>query len=341
MLRRALTLRVKIRPRGGQRPAQAYRECTCSRRRRLGAVGAAAALVLLAVAIPAGHAARTGGAPSLTAVAKSDGTVHATWTLPAGTIGEEFIYDTSDHLANIGQFANPGDVGCGLDNWCWPARGAPLYCYFVLYHDRTGDCPGHLDVADKQTSIVVGPLAKGTYYLQVTSMDQCVAESGPCPEPWEYWSNVVTVNVNPAKSGGSSGGGPPAPVRLGRQDRRQDRRHRARLVYAHGDGHPRGRHDGADEERSARPRRPSYAAMDRRRTSRSMTASSSSTASQPRLRGATPAAAWTVDSGQAYYPGTTGRTSTMCSRAVSPRPSCAATVARWSRSAAAATSSPP
>jgi len=174
-------------------------------------IAASAALAVAALSVAAGPrpvaAARAAGPPQLHAVARPDGTVHATWTVPPGTKMEEFLYDTSDHLANIGRFANPGDAGCGLDNWCWPERGTPLYCYFVLYHDRTGDCPGHADLGDKQTSIDIGPLKKGTYYLQVTSMDQCVGETGPCPSPDEYWSNVFTISVNPTKGGGGSSGG--------------------------------------------------------------------------------------------------------------------------------------
>ena len=178
-------------------------------RRRLGAFGAAvAALALLAVVIPAGQAARTGGAPSLTAVAQPDGTVHATWTLPAGTIGEELIYDQTGAQADTGTLA-AGAYGCGsVDTWCWPARGVPLKCYFLHSHGDGAPCPGDIDIGNTQTTLDTDPLTVGqTYYFQILSMDACVGETSPCPAPWQYWSNLVAVKIVKTASAPSTGSG--------------------------------------------------------------------------------------------------------------------------------------
>jgi len=168
---------------------------------------AAFALTAFTTASPARSAYRSGGAPPhLTAVSTADGAIHATWTVPQGEMMEEFLYDPSGTTAPTAGLGS--DNSCALDSWCWPGNGVPLYCYFPLYHDRTGDCVGHEDIGNTQESLDTDPLTVGkTYYVQVSSMDQCVGESAPCPWPYEYYSNVVPVKITKSsKPGGSSGG---------------------------------------------------------------------------------------------------------------------------------------
>ena len=178
--------------------------------RRLTLVLTLAALTvfaLTAIATPARSAARSGGTPPhLTAVSTADGAIHATWTVPQGEMMEEFLYDPSGATAPTAGLGS--DNSCPADSWCWPGNGVPLYCYFPLYHDRTGDCAGHDDLGNTQESFDTDPLTVGqTYYVQVSSMDQCVGESGPCPWPNEYYSNVVPVKITKSsKPGGGSGG---------------------------------------------------------------------------------------------------------------------------------------
>jgi len=156
--------------------------------------------------LPAAHA--SGGAPpQLTAVSTADGSIHATWKVPANEKMEEFLYDPSSRQTPPGTFDSNG--ACQpMDSWCWQGNGTPLYCYYPLYHDRTGDCAGHFDLGDKQASLDTDPLPVGhTYYVQVSAMDQCVGESSPCDWPYEYYSNVVKVTITKSKSGGKGGSG--------------------------------------------------------------------------------------------------------------------------------------
>lgn len=189
-------------------------------RRVLGFLFAAVLLTAAGSAAPSQAALTTGGSPPvLTVTVNADGSLHATWKVPAGEHMMEFLYDDASGsggaLTPVAAATPPtyagGNPGCAYDTWCWPEQGIPLYCYAVLYHDRTGDCPGHSDLGNAQNSFDTAPLRVGeTYYVQVTSMDACVADGGPCPYPYEYWSNVVKiVDKPPAKSaggGGASGG---------------------------------------------------------------------------------------------------------------------------------------
>ena len=172
--------------------------------------------VLLAVAgaaAPSQAAPTSGGSPPVLSVTvNADGSLHATWAVPAGEKMEEFLYDDpadyGGRLADVGTPIAPtyagGSPGCARDTWCWPEQGVPLYCYFPVYQpDVAGDCPGHFDLGDTEDSYDTEPLQVGaTYYVQVTSMDTCDAG---CAYPDEYWSNVVTIVDNPpAKRGGGT-----------------------------------------------------------------------------------------------------------------------------------------
>ncbi len=180
--------------------------------RRFSLIVALAALTAVVITAGSTAARRSGGVPPhLVAVSAADGSIHATWQVPAGEKMEEFLYDTSSKPAPL---ASPGgNNACDPESWCWPGNGTPLYCYYPVYHDRTGDCAGHFDVGDHQASFDSSPLTAGkTYYVQVSSMDACVAVSTPCDWPYEYYSNIVPVTIKVTKSktgggGGSSGSG--------------------------------------------------------------------------------------------------------------------------------------
>ena len=288
---------------------------------RLLILAAATGVFAAVLAVSAGPqrvaAARAAGPPQLAVTVKSDGSLHATWTLPSGTKGEEFLWDTSDRMTPVGTFTDPSNPSsCGMDSWCWPARGVPLYCYAVLYHDQTGDCVGHEDIGDTQTEIDTDPLAKGTYYVQVTSMDSCAGEEGvSCSYPEEYWSNVVAVTVNPSKSSGGSSGGNSAGNSAGNSGGNSGgssggkTRGTARVSFTHtvtvthADGTKTQTKSvvlvPGDVVRSyGNPTHISVAdgqlVIDRN--------------SQLAYMGNDPAPVWTVRSGQAYYSGTSGRT---------------------------------
>ncbi|HYA45414.1 MAG TPA: FecR domain-containing protein, partial [Acidimicrobiales bacterium] len=90
-------------------------------------------------------------------------------------------------------------------SWCYPDQGDPLYCYAALYQNETGDCPGHFDLANDQTSYDTDPLqAGGTYFVQVSVANQCLGQ-GNCPDTTGtgvsynplYYSNVVQIVDNP------------------------------------------------------------------------------------------------------------------------------------------------
>ena len=226
--------------------------------RRFSLIVALTALAAFILTAGSTAARKSGGAPPhLVAVSAANGSIHATWQVPAGEKMEEFLYDSSSKPAPP---ASPGDNNaCDPESWCWPGNGTPLYCYYPVYHDRTGDCVGHFDLGDKQASFDTDPLTVGkTYYVQVSSMDACVAVSTPCDWPYEYYSNIVPVTIKVTKSktgggGGTSGSGGSSLRRI--EVERQGERHRARLVHEDGHGHSCGRLHRADEEHRARRRR--------------------------------------------------------------------------------------
>jgi len=143
--------------------------------------------------------------PNLSVTVNPDGSLHATWNMQ-GQIGLEFLYDTPQatdgRLTPTSSFVDCGNgevACCPNDTWCWASQGVPLYCYYVLYQDRTGDCPGHSDLADAQTIYDTDPLQVGdTYFVQVLVADSCFGSDTRCPmtQPL-YWSNVVQIFDNP------------------------------------------------------------------------------------------------------------------------------------------------
>ena len=172
-----------------------------------------AVLLVSVLAVSAAGAARTGSqAPVLKVTSNADGSLHATWTMPAGEVGMEFLFDAATSAGgNGGKLEDVGTLHtneygyqvCDLDHWCYPGRGVPLYCYDVLYHYKIGaaDCPGHQDIGDTQTSLDTQPLTNGaTYWVQVTTMDTCNGSPVNCPSPSEWWSNLVEVVAKVTKS---------------------------------------------------------------------------------------------------------------------------------------------
>ena len=143
--------------------------------------------------------------PNLTVTVNPDGSLHATWNM-AGQDAMEFLYDTTQATDGRLTPTSPlvecgnGTMGCCPPNsWCWTSQGVPLYCYWVLYENRTGDCPGHSDLADAQTTYDTDPLQVGdTYFVQVVVADSCLVDETNCPmtQPL-YWSNVVQIVDNP------------------------------------------------------------------------------------------------------------------------------------------------
>ncbi|HVS84147.1 MAG TPA: hypothetical protein VHD91_00785 [Gaiellaceae bacterium] len=174
----------------------------------------------LATTASAGSARSAGSTPPvLTVTSNADGSLHATWTMPAGEVGMEFLYDSSagsgGKLEQIGHLGTNEDgytvcLPSDREHWCYPERGDPLYCYDVLYHYGDGDCPGHQDIGDTQTSLDTEPLTNGaTYWVQVVTWDTCNGSPTNCPYPQEWWSNLVqvTAKVTPSSGGGSKGSG--------------------------------------------------------------------------------------------------------------------------------------
>ncbi len=162
----------------------------------------AATLSALSLSVPPASADVV---PNLTVTVNPDGSLHATWNMQ-GQIGEEFLYDTTQatdgRLAVTSPLVECSDGTtdcCPGDDWCWTSQGVPLYCYWVLYENRTGDCPGHSDLADAQTTFDTDPLQVGdTYFVQVMVADSCFGADTRCPmtQPL-YWSNVVQIVDNP------------------------------------------------------------------------------------------------------------------------------------------------
>ena len=162
----------------------------------------AATLSALSLSVPPASADVV---PNLTVTVNPDGSLHATWNMQ-GQIGEEFLYDTPQgtdgRLAPTSSFVDcgNGEVACCPNNtWCWTTQGVPLYCYWVLYENRTGDCPGHSDLADAQTTFDTYPLQVGdTYFVQVLVADSCFG-ADTCSGGGQplYWSNVVQIVDNP------------------------------------------------------------------------------------------------------------------------------------------------
>ncbi|HYA45215.1 MAG TPA: hypothetical protein VED59_06390 [Acidimicrobiales bacterium] len=161
----------------------------------------------LSVAVPSASADEQ---PDLSVTVNPDGSLHATWTMAADQDAYEFLYDTSS--ATNGRLTPAGTLSTDEDgvpiclpdgSWCWPANGDPLYCYYVLYNSRTGDCPGHFDLGDADTSYDTDPLQVGeTYYVQVFVANHCFTEDtcqapGENWDPYYYWSNVVQIVDNP------------------------------------------------------------------------------------------------------------------------------------------------
>ena len=106
----------------------------------------AATLSTLSLSVPPASADVV---PNLSVTVNPDGSLHATWNMQ-GQIGLEFLYDTPQatdgRLTPTSSFVDCGNgevACCPNDTWCWASQGVPLYCYYVLYQDRTGDCPGH------------------------------------------------------------------------------------------------------------------------------------------------------------------------------------------------------
>ena len=149
--------------------------------------------------------------PVLSVSVNPDGSLHATWTMASDQVAYEFLYDTATGSGGkltpteALQQCSDGTMNCCQpDTWCYAAQGVPLYCYYVLYNDRTGDCPGHFDLADSDTSYDTGPLTAGsTYYVQVLVYNECFS-AGNCTSEnfnlYAYWSNVVQLTDNPPAS---------------------------------------------------------------------------------------------------------------------------------------------
>jgi len=168
----------------------------------------------LAVAVPPASA---DSPPSLSVTVNPDGSLHATWTMASDQISEEFLYDTpsatAGRLVPVGtwqaQSDGSGDVQQWCEptgSWCYPDQGDPFYCYAALYQNETGDCPGHFDLGDTETSYDTDPLQSGeTYFVQVLVANECLGQ-GNCPDvagngiPYnpEYYSNVVQIVDNPS-----------------------------------------------------------------------------------------------------------------------------------------------
>jgi hypothetical protein len=166
----------------------------------------AATLSALSLSVPPASADVV---PNLTVTVNPDGSLHAAWNM-SGQVAEEFLYDTPQatdgHLAETTSLVDCGNgevACCPHDSWCWASQGVPLYCYWVLYQDQTGDCAGHSDLADAATTYDTYPLQLGeTYFVQVLVADSCFSDDTSChgAQPL-YWSNVVHIVDNP----------PPAP----------------------------------------------------------------------------------------------------------------------------------
>jgi len=172
--------------------------------------GLAFATLVLAgsgAAMTRGTSATALAVPLLNVTVNHDGSLHATWTKDASQDSYELIAD-SDQTASSGRLtatASPlrcsdGTLQCcPTDTWCWTDRGTPLYCYAVLYHDVTGDCPVHTDLGDPAVSEDTRPLQTGaTYYVQVLVEDHCFTTlTCGSQYPTAYWSNVVKIVDNP------------------------------------------------------------------------------------------------------------------------------------------------
>ena len=162
----------------------------------------AATLSALSLSVPPASADVV---PHLSVTVNPDGSLHATWNMQ-GQIGEEFLYDTPQATDGRLTSTSPllkcsdGTMGCcPNDTWCSASQGVPLYCYWVLYENRTGDCPGHSDLADAQTTYDTDPLQVGdTYFVQVLVADSCFGDD-TCANGAQplYWSNVFQIVDNP------------------------------------------------------------------------------------------------------------------------------------------------
>ncbi len=177
------------------------------KRHRLVLLAAAAFLSMLgaslALAVPSAFADTP---PNLSVTVNPDGSLSASWVMASDQVSMEFLYDTtSGSDGKLTPTATPTCQdgycgGCPQDTWCWPDQGVPLYCYHVLYNDRAGDCAGHFDLGDSDTSYETDSLQVGaTYYVQVLVDNQCLEQETNCPDglPPDYWSNVVQVVDNP------------------------------------------------------------------------------------------------------------------------------------------------